>query len=345
MIKNVSLYASQEYLLLLKDIKERLKMAQIKTAVAINCELLQLYWEIGKKILEQQQKAKWGDKLLDVLEKDLKSSFPGLKGFSKTNLKYMRLFAEAYPNFVIGQTVSDQLPWSHHMVLLQHAKSAEERHWYMQQTLSSGWSFRVLSNQLKSKLYDRQAKDQQKTSNFHRHLPDVQSKLVLETVKDPYKFDFLMVGEEAYEREIEKGLVSHITKFLLELGQGFAFIGDQYRLQVADKEYIIDLLFYHINLRCFVIVELKTGEFKPEHAGKLNFYLSAADDLLRKPHDNPSIGLILCEKKDKLIAEYALKDIEKPIGVSEYTLMRKLPKKLRTNLPTIEEIEIELNSK
>jgi predicted nuclease of restriction endonuclease-like (RecB) superfamily len=343
--KELILHSDNEYLALLKDIKQRLKEAQLKAAVAINRELLVLYWEIGHKIINQQQKANWGDKLLDTLARDLKSSFPEVKGFSKTNLKYMRMFAETYPQHIIGQTLSDQLPWSHHVALLQQTKSGDERLWYMQKAVKEGWSFRMLNEQIKSFLYKRQGGLVEKTSNFNERLPSLQSQLVLETLKDPYKFDFLMVGEDAHEREIERGLVAHITKFLLELGQGFAFVGSQYHLEIAGRDYAIDLLFYHLKLRSFVIVELKVKEFKPEHAGKLNFYLSAVDDLLRNPHDNPSIGLILCEKKDKLIAEYALKDIEKPIGISEYTLMRKLPKKLQTYLPTIEEIETELNIK
>ncbi len=345
MLEEPLLNTDQQYLDLLKDIKHWLKTAQLKTAAAINRELLALYWEVGRRILKLQASSKWGDKVLNALEKDLRSSFPDIKGFSKTNLKYMRLFAQTYPDFQIGQTVSDQLTWSHHIALLQYTQSENERNWYTQQIIENGWSFRTLQDQLKADLFARQGQHANKTNNFHISLPMPQSRLALETLKDPYKLDFLTIGEDVYEREIEQGLVSHMTKFLLEMGQGFAFVGNQYRLKVGNAEYSIDLLFYHLKLRCYIICELKAGEFKAEHAGKLNFYLSAADDLLRTSQDNPSIGLILCEKKDKLVAEYALKDINKPIGISEYTLLRQLPEKLQPDLPTIEAIEAELNIK
>jgi len=342
----IVLHADKDYLVLLKDIKQRLKTTQLKAAIAVNKELIILYWEIGHRILKLQQMAHWGDKLLDALSKDIKSSFPSVKGFSLTNLKYMRRFAELYPDIAaISQTLSDQLPWSHHVALLQGTESNAEREWYIQHIINEGWSYRMLNEQLKSNLYARQGQLQEKTTNFVERLSYPQSRLALETLKDPYKFDFLTVGEDEYEVEIERGLIAHMTKFLLELGQGFAYIGHQYPLKIANQTYYIDLLFYHLKLRCFVVIELKKGKFKPEHAGQLNFYLSAVDDHLKQPHDNPSIGLVLCEEKDKLIAEYALRDIQKPIGVSEYILLKQLPEKFQTTLPTIEEIEAELNIK
>lgn len=338
-----SIHQQPEYKSLLAEIKHKLKASQLRAVIAVNQQLLQFYWEVGSLILEQQKAAKWGDKLLSALEQDLRASFPDTEGFSRTNLKYMRRFAEAYPDFKIGQTLSDQLPWSHHIALLTHVESADAREWYMQEAIKNGWGYRHFVAELKSNLYGRQGKKAIKTSNYLSTLTEPHSTLAHEALKEPYKFHFLTIGNDAHELEVERGLVAHITQFMLELGQGFSFVGNQYPIEIDGREFRLDLLFYHLKLRSFVVIELKTGEFKPEYAGKLNFYLSAVDELLKQPQDNPTIGILLCEKKNKIFAEYALRDIKKPIGISEYHLSKVLPKKLQTSLPTIEELEAELN--
>ncbi|MCE3237724.1 MAG: hypothetical protein K0R24_705 [Gammaproteobacteria bacterium] len=328
----------------LLKIKSKIRTTQLQASIVVNKILLEFYWEVGTLILKKQKVSKWGDNLLGVLAEDLQHSFPDTEGFSVANLKNMKLFAQSYPKFKIGQTVSSQLPWSHNIALLRIVKQKEERDWYAKQTLQNGWSYRQLISQIEGKLYKRQGPKKIKTSNFHQRLPESQSALAEEILKDPYKFHFLTVGKDAHEQEIERGIVAHITQFMLELGQGFAFIGNQYSLVIDRREFRLDLLFYHLKLRSYFVIEIKKGEFKPEHAGKLNFYLSAVDELLKTPHDNPSIGLLLCEKKNKIFAEYSLRDIKKPIGISEYQLSKALPKKLQTSLPTIEEIEMELNA-
>ena len=307
--------------------------------MSANKELIFLYHHIGSQILEAQERQGWGAKVIDQLSKDLTSEFPEMKGFSPQNLKYMRKFAEEYKAEVIGQQAIDQLPWGHIVTLIYAISSEEERSFYVQATLKNGWSRNILSIQIETNLFKRQG---QAITNFKDKLPSPQSDLAHYTLKDPYIFDFLSVGGEAHEREVEKGLVAHIEKFLLELGEGFAFLGRQYHLQIEDQDFYIDLLFYHIKLRCFVVIELKAGKFKPEYAGKMNFYLSAVDDLLRQPGDNPSIGLILCRSKVGVVAEYALRDMTKPIGLAEYRLQDALPENLKTSLPTIEELEAEL---
>ena len=240
--------------------------------------------------------------------------------------------------------MSNQLPWSHHVALLRYVKSNEERTWYSKKAVEEGWSFRKLESEIKNETYLRQGSLEHKTTNFKERLPAIQSLLAQETIKDPYKFDFLTVGQNAHELEIERALVKHIKEFLLELGKGFAFVGNQYPLRVSNQDFRIDLLFYHVKLYCYVVIELKVGKLKPAHASQLNFYLSAVDDLIKGPNDNPTIGLLLCEQKDKVIAEYTLRDINKPIGISHYELMRILPEKLQTELPAIEEIEARLNA-
>ncbi|HSW69441.1 MAG TPA: PDDEXK nuclease domain-containing protein [Gammaproteobacteria bacterium] len=343
LIKPASLRIDASYKELLHEVKTKIRSAQLQAAFAVNQVLLKFYWEIGSLIIEKQQKAKWGDKLLDTLAEDLKNSFPDTDGFSKPNLKNMRLFAENYPEFEIGQTVSSQLPWSHNIALLRAAKTNEERTWYAKETIENGWSYRQLVSNIRENLYQRQGSPKIKTTNFTHLLPEPQSLLAEEMLKDPYKFHFLTVGKDAHEQEIERGLIAHITQFMLELGQGFAFVGNQFPLIIDKREFRLDLLFYHLKLRSYFVIEIKRGEFKPEHTGKLNFYLSAVDDLLKLPQDNPTIGLLLCEKKNKVFAEYALRDLKKPMGISEYQLAKALPKKLQTSLPTIEEIEAELN--
>lgn len=341
--KAVSLRIDPSYKDLLHEVKTKIHGAQLQATIAVNQVLLKFYWEIGSLIIKKQEEAKWGDKLLDTLAEDLKFSFPDTDGFSKANLKNMRLFAKNYPKFEIGQTVSSQLPWSHNIALLRATKTEQERVWYAKETIENGWSYRQLLTNIREDLYKRQGSPKIKTSNFKELLPKPQSSLAEEMLKDPYKFHFLTVGKDAHEQEIERGLITHITQFMLELGQGFAFVGNQFPLVIEKREFRLDLLFYHLKLRSYFVIEIKRGEFKPEHAGKLNFYLSAVDDLLKSPQDNPTIGLLLCEKKNKVFAEYALRDINKPMGISEYQLSKALPKKLQTSLPTIEEIEAELN--
>jgi len=341
--KPASLRIDPSYKHFLHEIKIKIRTAQLQAAMAVNQVLLQFYWEIGSLIIKKQETARWGDKLLDALADDLKHSFPDMDGFSKPNLKNMRLFAETYPQFEMGQAVPSQLPWTHQVTLLRAVKSDEQRAWYATQAIENGWSYRQLMAHIKEGLYKRQGSTTLKTTNFTKQLPAPQSLLAEETLKDPYKFHFLTLGQDAHEKEVEKGLIAHITQFMLELGQGFAFVGNQYQLVVEKREFRLDLLFYHLKLRSYFVIEIKRGEFKPEYAGKLNFYLSAVDDLLKLPQDNPTIGLLLCEKKNKVFAEYALRDINKPMGISEYQLAKALPKKLQASLPTTEEIEAELN--
>lgn len=344
MEQEANIGSNKDYLALLQDIKSHIHHSRLKAALAVNRELLNFYWGLGQRILERQRKSRWGDKLITLLSRDLQAAFPDSKGFSPTNLKYMRIFAETYPDFQIGQTLSNQLPWSHHVALLRFTKSNEERSWYCHKVVEECWSFRKLIEQIKKHTYQRQALLENKTTNFREHLSKAQSELAQETLKDPYKFDFLTVGQNAKELEIERALVKHIKEFLLELGKGFAFVGSQYPLRISSQDYRIDLLFYHVKLYCYIVIELKVGKLKPTHGSQLNFYLSAVDDLIKGPNDNPTIGLLLCEEKDKVIAEYTLRDINKPIGISHYELMRILPEKLQIELPAIEEIEARLNS-
>ncbi len=330
------------YAALLEELKSRIRTAQIKTALAANRGLILLYWEIGRRILDQQRRQGWGAKVIGRLARNLQSSFPEMHGFSPRNLKYMLAFAEAYPNAAIVQQAAAQLPWFHNCLLIERVNDPSERLWYMQQTLANGWSRNVLALHVRSGLYRRRG---QAVTNFKRTLPAPQSDLAHEVLKDPYVFDFLSVGTEAHERAVENALVSHIMRFLLELGAGFVFVGQQYHIEVGDEDFYIDLLFYHTHLHSYVAVELKAGDFKPEYAGKINFYLSALDDLVRQPGDNPSIGLVSCAARNKVLVEYALRDMTKPIGVSQYTLTRVIPADLKTSLPTIEELETELSSK
>jgi predicted nuclease of restriction endonuclease-like (RecB) superfamily len=332
-----------DYRAFLEALKTRIRSSQIKAAVAVNKELIHLYWEIGTEVLKKQQMDGWGAKTIEKLAKDLKSALPGMKGFSLTNIKYMVQFATAYPNFLISQQAVGQIPWGHNVLLIQKIKAEEERQWYVAKTLEHGWSRDTLLHWLGKDLYNRQGKA---ITNFAHTLPAPQSDLAHQTLKDPYCFDFLTLTEKFLEAELEDGLVAHIQKFLLELGHGFAFLGSQYPIVVSGDQYYIDLLFYHIKLRCFVVIELKARAFKPEDAGQLNFYLSAVDDLLRQPGDNPTIGLLLCKMKDKVKAEYAFRHINRPMGVAEYEVMltEALPEELKSDLPTIQEIESELLS-
>ncbi len=325
------------------EVKERLKNAQLRAALAASRPLIHFYWQLGHDLIEKQKAFKWGENFLEQFSHDMRQAFPETQGFSVTNLKRMRIFAKEYPEFEKSPQPVDQLPWGHIGVLLHKTNTPSIRNWYAEQTIKNGWSRLVLEMQIKSDLYERQGKKAKKISNYHAHLPAAQSDLANEILKDPYNFDFLTIQGKALERDIEAALVTHIRNFLLELGQGFAFVGSQVPLTFDDQEFFIDLLFYHLNLRSFIVVELKATAFKPEHTGQLGFYLSAVDDLLRKPGDNQTIGILLCKSKNKIIAEYALRGIKAPIGVSEYTLSKALPKELKTSLPTVEEIEAELN--
>lgn len=329
------------YINFFKNIKNKIIDSQRKAVIAVNTEIIMLYWEIGNLILEKQGSYGWGSKIIDNLAMDLKGAFPEIKGFSSRNLKYMRKLADEYRDIEFVQQVVAQISWSHNIILMDKVADIEIRKWYIQKSIENGWSRNILLNQISYNLYERQALEN-KITNFDKTLVDPQSELATQTLKDPYVFDFLTLSEDAKEKDLEAQLVKHITKFLLELGSGFAFVGNQYHLEIGGDDYYIDLLFYHLKLRCYVVIELKTGKFKPEYAGKLNFYLSAVDDLLKTENDNPSIGIILCKEKNKLIAEYALKDMTKPIGVSEYKILQNIPEELKSSLPTVEEIEEEL---
>lgn len=331
-----------DYINVIIEIKNKVKAAQLKAATAVNAELVLLYWEIGQKILEKQSQRGWGSKVIDTLSKDLIKSFPNMKGFSPRNLKYMRAFAEEYEKEIVQELLA-QITWYHNITALEKVKSRQERIWYLKKVLKHGWSRNVLVHHIESKLFNRQANLDTKSENFSTTLPAPQSDFAQEMLKDPYNFDFLTISNDAYEKEIENALVSHITQFLLELGTGFSFVGQQVHIELSGKDYYIDLLFYHLKLRCYVVIELKSRDFKPEYAGKLNFYLTLVDEQLKHKDDAPTIGLLLCKEKDRLTAEYALKDIHKPIGVSEYQLVESLPEDLKPSLPSIDKIEEELS--
>lgn len=326
---------SNEYLETIAQIKQEIRSAQYKAAISVNKELLLLYHSIGTVINSHKS---WGSKFIENLAADIKPTFPNVKGYSVRNLKYMSKFASAYPEKEFVQQVVAQIPWGHNVVLLDKISDPEERIWYVEHCRINGWSRNVLVHQIESGLYQRQALAE-KVSNFETRLDSPQSELAVQTMKDPYIFDFIPFREDMVERDIELALVQDITKLLLELGTGFAFLGNQYHLNVGGDDFYVDLLFYNLNLRCYVVIELKTGDFKPEYAGQLNFYLSAVDALLKKEQDNPSIGLLLCKSKNDLVAEYSLKDMSKPIGVSEYQITKFLPADLEKQLPSVEDIQ------
>ncbi len=360
-IQPVSLPAS--YGKLLKDLKDRIRTAQVKAALSVNRELLKLYWEIGEAIVGKQQKEGWGSKVIDRLADDLQQAFPGLTGFSRANVYRMRSFYIAYKIQIVAQAVRQsraqfvpqavgqlsppkpilEIPWGHNVLLLEKLKDPRHRIWYARKTVEHGWSRAMLLHHIESKLHAREGKA---ITNFRQTLPPPQSDLAQQTMKDPYIFDFLTISAHAQERDLEQGLLDHIGRFLLELGVGFAFVGRQYHLEIDGQDYYLDLLFYHLRLRCFVVIDLKMEPFKPEFAGKMNFYLSAVDDQMRQREDNPTIGLLLCKERHKLTVEYALRDMRKPIGVAEWQtkLVESLPKELKGKLPTIEQIEQELSS-
>lgn len=348
------------YIALLADIKQCIRQAQTRAVLAVNAELIRLYWEIGQMLDTRQKTEGWGAAVIPKLALDIRNELPEEKGFSERNIKRMLAFYREYraldlvpqavaptdPAAKVPQAVAlftpglvTALPWGHHLLLMEKVKDAQTRRWYMQATLANGWSRNVLQMQIETVAHARQGKA---TSNFAQKLPLPQSDLVQQALKDPYLFDFLTLEEPFLERELETGLIQHLEKFLLELGQGFAFVGRQYHLELGDQDFYIDLLFYHLQLRCFVVIELKRGAFKPEYAGKMNFYCSVVDDVLKHAQDAPTIGLILCQQQNTVIAEYALRDVNKPIGVSTFELTRALPSELASKLPSIEEIEQEL---
>ena len=362
-----------QYSQLLMRIKDRIRRAQVKATLSANAEMILMYWDIGRMIHERQQQEGWGSKVIPKLAQDIRNELPEVKGFSERNIGYMIRFAREYDNpLILQQAVAKlppeapsekgsqavaqlldsesheslqqlvaRIPWGHHILLMEKIKELPVRLWYMRQTIEQGWSRNVLKIMVESKVHERQGSA---VSNFKERLPDPQSDLARQTLEDPYIFDFLTLTEPFQERELETELVKYLEKFLLELGRGFAFVGRQYHVEVGDKDFYIDLLFYHLKLRCFVVIELKKGAFKPEYAGKMNFYCSVVDDRLKHPDDQPTIGLILCQEKDRVLAEYSLRDIQKPIGVSEYELTRVLPDNLKSSLPTVEEIEAELQN-
>lgn len=342
-VQDDSLRLNQDYRHFLTDIKARLQTAQIRAALAANSELIQFYWGLGTELNEKQKNHRWGTGFLEQFSHDMREAFPEMQGFSVSNLQRMKKFAALYPSFSITAQAVPQLPWGHIVRLMQMVKEESRREWYAEQTIKNGWSRTILEMQIESGLYERQAIASNKTSNYHQHLPELQSDLANEILKDPYNFDFLTIQGKAHERSIENALITHIRDFLIELGQGFAFVGSQVPLTFDEQEFFVDLLFYHLELRAFVVIELKNTKFKPEHTGQLGFYLAAVDDQLRKSGDNQTIGILLCKSKNKVIAEYALRNISAPIGVSEYTLSKSIPTDLKGSLPTVEEIEAELN--
>lgn len=338
---NTHALSSSEYEEFLHSLKERIHQAQVRAVLAANRELILLYWQIGREILERQTDQGWGSKVIDRLAQDLRREFPDIKGFSPRNLRYMRAFAEAYRDGEIVQQVVANLPWGHNVRLLDALNSSEERLWYARQAIAHGWSRNVLLLQIDQQLYQHQGAA---VTNFERTLPRSQSDLAQNLIKDPYNFDFLNLTADVQERDLEQALVDHIRNFLLELGVGFAFVGSHYHLEVGGEDFHLDLLFYHLHLRCFVVIDLQMGDFRPEYSGTMNFYVSAVDDLLRHDHDQPTIGMILCKSKNKTIAEYALRDVQKPIGISTHRLASELPDDLKTQLPTVEVLQKELAS-
>ena len=327
-----------DYALWLTDLKQRIQGARQRALLSANAAQIQLYHSIGRDILERQSQQGWGSKVIDRLASDLRAAFPAMKGLSATNLKYMRFFAQECPDLLIGQQSADQLPWFHIVTLITKLTEPVLRDWYAHTALEQSWPRDTLVIQIKNQLHLRQGAA---VTNFGQRLAPPQAGLASQILKDPYHFDFLGLGDEAHERDIENALVRHVTRFLLELGAGFAFVGRQFRLEVAGDEFFIDLLFYHTRLKCYVVVELKAHAFKPEHVGQLSFYLSAVDAQVKAADDKPTIGLLLCRSQNRLVAEYALSGIDKPIGVAEYQLVRALPEPLDTSLPSIEAIEAE----
>ena len=355
-----------EYREFIRELKNRIQSAQLKAAVSVNRAMLRLYWDLAERIIARQQASAWGDGILGQISHDLQSEFPDMKGFSVRNLKYMRQWyqfwsgtnaiakqaaaqlnqsaigqqpAAQLDNSLFGQQLVAQIPWWHNVIIISKIKDQGEALFYVQQTIQNNWSRAVLTHHIESRLYQREGKA---ITNFKATLPSPQSDLAQQILKDPYNFDFLLLRKKHDEKELEEALIEHVTRFLLELGAGFSYIGRQYKLEVGGDDYFIDLLFYHTRLHCFVVIELKAVKFKPEFAGKLNFYVSAVDGILKTEQDNPTIGIIICKSKNDVVVEYALKDIHKPIGVSEYLITKNLPAEYQSSLPSIEQIEAEL---
>jgi len=324
------------YAELLGDLKRRIRAAQIRAVTRVNRELVLLYWEIGHGILEQQERLGWGTRVIDQLAADLRREFPEMNGISPRNFKYMRAFAAAYPDPAMVQESLAQITWYHNIALLEKLKDSETRLWYARQTAFHGWSRNVLVAQIETEAHKRQG---QALTNFDRTLPPPQSDLARQLLKDPYTFEFLSLADDVAERRLEQSLLDHLKQFLVELGTGFAFVGSQYHLEVGGDDFYLDLLFYHLKLRCFVVIDLKTEPFQPEHAGKMSFYLAAVDDLLRHPSDGASVGLILCKERNHVVVEYALRDSNRPLGVATYQL---LPPAMRANLPSPAQLAAEL---
>ncbi len=324
---------------LFSDIKQRILSSQLKAALSVNTEMSFLYWQIGNSIAQKQTEQGWSSGVIPQLAKDLKIEFPNSKGYSERNLGRMLAFYREYPEESILPQLVAKLPWGHNILLIEKIKDQKTRFWYVEKCIENNWSRDVLDLQIKSNLIERQGKS---INNFENTLPKPLSDLANQTLKDPYIFDFLTLDSDFREKDVEKQLIHHITKFLLELGKGFSFLGNQYHLEVANQDYYLDLLFYHIKLKCYIVIELKNTKFKPEYTGKLNFYLSAVDSLIKEESENPTIGILLCKDKNNIEAEFALRDINKPIGISEIQFVEKLPENLKSALPTIEEIENEL---
>ncbi len=333
----------QDYYNWINDLKSKIHAAQTKVALSVNSQLLELYWELGKDITERQENTDWGSKFIEQTAIELKNEFPEIRGFSRRNLyairQWYKFYSEKYQ--FVPQSVA-QIPWGHNRLIITKTKDIDEAEFYCYETIENGWDRDTLEIQITNKLF---LKKGNATTNFVETLPASQSKLAVQALKDPYNFDFLGLQNDALERAIEDELVKNITKFLLELGKGFAFLGRQYKVEISETDYFIDLLFYHLDLRSYIVVELKSGKFKPEYAGKLNFYLSAVDSQIKKNEDNQTIGILLCKKKDKIEAEYTLRDINKPMGISEYKLTDAIPENIKTKLPSIEELENELSEK
>lgn len=324
-----------DYSGLINQIKQAIESARYQVSMHVNADLILLYHNVGRAIAEYKT---WGDKFIERLSEDIRREYPGSKGFSVRNLKYMVKFAETYPDRQFVQQVVAQLPWGQNIAILDKISNDVERKWYIEACIRNGWSRNVLIHQIESGLYHRQ-EIADKISNFENKLPAPQSEMAIQMMKDPYIFDFIPFREDMIERDLESALVKDVTKLLLELGTGFAFVGEQYHLNVGGDDFYIDLLFYNLNLKCYVVIELKTGDFKPDYAGQLNFYLSAVDDILKKEGDNPTIGLLLCKNKNNVVAEYSLKDVSKPMGVSEYRVTSSLPTELEDKLPSVEDLQ------
>ena len=344
--KDVAIIGDNEYKKFLSDLKEKVRSSQLKAAVKVNYELLDLYWNLGKEIVEKQKEYSWGDSFLKLLSSNLRNEFPDVKGFSPENLKHIRYWYTFYKNYLIGlQSVTQlsdiekkikSIPWGHNQRIMYKCKDVNEALFYIDKTIENGWSRIVLEHQIEGDLYKRIGSA---VTNFDNRLPEIQSELAKQTIKDPYNFDFLTIRDKYDERELEEALVNQITSFLLELGTGFSYMGKQVHIKVGESDFYIDLLFYHVKLHCYVVVELKTEKFKPEFAGQLNFYVTAVNKNMRSNSDNQTIGILICRDKDNVVAEYSLENISQPIGISKYEISKLLEQEYKSSLPTIKEIE------